>query len=184
MTYMPFSRLALCVGAAIALAACGGTDPEAGSSEPSVQSTPSLETSETSAPQPTVAAETQPASSDGAESSTPTTDVDVALEAALKRGRIVWFKCRSCHEVDAGRPHKVGPNLHGMFDMPAASKEGFSYSDALTNSGIIWNDETLDGFIKKPSTYVSGTKMAFVGIAKESDRQALIEYLRVETAPK
>ncbi|MFB9373912.1 c-type cytochrome [Algimonas porphyrae] len=105
----------------------------------------------------------------------------VDAEAMMKRGRIVWLKCRSCHEVDPGAPHKVGPNLHGMFDQPIASREGFTYSAAFEESDIIWTDETLDAFIERPTNYIRGTKMAFAGISKESDRTAVIAYLRKAT---
>lgn len=105
-------------------------------------------------------------------------DVELSLEDVLKRGRIVWLKCRSCHETDLGRPHKVGPNLHALFGSAAATKGGFSYSEALKTSDIVWSNETLDAFIEKPTEFVPGTKMAFVGISKESDRIALIEYMR------
>jgi len=99
------------------------------------------------------------------------------LEAQLKRGKIVYFKCRSCHELGVNGPHKVGPNLNGMFGATAGQKEGFVFSKAMTESDVVWSEETLDAFIEKPTKFIPGTKMAFVGIRKESDRQALIKYL-------
>jgi len=106
-----------------------------------------------------------------------------AQAALLKRGRIVWFKCRSCHEYTVEGPHKVGPNLNGLIGAKAGVKEGFVFSEALKDSGIVWDVESLDAFIEKPSAYVKGTKMAFVGIKKESDRQALIAYMQENTKP-
>lgn len=102
-------------------------------------------------------------------------------QALLKRGKIVWFKCRSCHETSVDGRHKVGPNLNGVFGATAGEKEGFVYSDAMKNSAIVWDAATLDAFIKKPTDLVKGTKMAFVGISKENDRQALLKYLEQET---
>jgi len=52
----------------------------------------------------------------------------------------------------------------------------------MVDSGIVWDDETLDAFLEKPAQYVKGTKMAFVGVRKESDRQALIAYIKEITA--
>ena len=100
------------------------------------------------------------------------------LDPMLKRGRIMWFKCRSCHELGVDKPHKVGPNLNGLIGSPAAAKEGFVYSNAMVNSGVVWDEDALDAFILKPTDYIQGTKMAFVGIKKESDRQALIKYIK------
>ena len=104
-----------------------------------------------------------------------------AEDALLRRGRIVWIKCRSCHETSAEGPNKVGPSLYGIMQAKAGVKEGFVYSKALKNSEIVWTDESLDAFLEKPSSYVKGTKMAFVGIKNESDRQAVIAYIKENT---
>lgn len=104
-----------------------------------------------------------------------------SVDPVLKRGGILFYQCRSCHELGVDGPHKVGPNLHGLMNAKAAAKEGFAYSDALINSGIVWDAETLDGFIENPAGYVRGTKMAFGGIAGPSDREALIAYLSENT---
>ena len=44
-------------------------------------------------------------------------------------------------------------------------------------SGIVWNAETLDGYLAAPKKYLKGTKMAFAGLKKEADRQNIIAYL-------
>ena len=108
-------------------------------------------------------------------------ETEADMEALRKRGRIVWFKCRSCHELAPDGRHKVGPNLNGVIGSPAASKDGFVYSEGMKGAGIVWDDAALDEFITKPSKFVKGTKMAFIGIKKESDRKALIAYLHQET---
>jgi len=120
-----------------------------------------------------------------AQPSAPTaaTQAPTTEEALLKRGRIVWFKCRSCHETSLEGPHKVGPNLHALMGATAGQKEGFVYSEVMKESGVIWNEETLDAFIEKPTGFIKGTKMAFVGIKKESDRQAVIAYIKENTKP-
>ena len=46
------------------------------------------------------------------------------------------------------------------------------------DSGITWDEATLDDYLKKPKAYVKGTKMSFVGLKKESDRENLIAYLK------
>ena len=48
----------------------------------------------------------------------------------------------------------------------------------MKNSDIIWNDDTLDNFLKAPREYIEGTRMTFAGIKKDSDREALIAYLK------
>lgn len=94
-------------------------------------------------------------------------------------GEKVFAKCKSCHGVEAGGPTKTGPNLHGIVGSAAAQRDGFKYSSAMASSGITWNYEELDGYLKKPSKYVKGTAMSFAGLKKPAQRAAVIEYLRV-----
>lgn len=96
-------------------------------------------------------------------------------------GKRMFLLCTACHSLKAGEASKVGPNLHGMFGKKAGFKEDFKYSEALLNSGIVWNDETMYKWIQNPTDYIPGTIMAFVGIEKEEQIKALIEYLKIET---
>ena len=43
---------------------------------------------------------------------------------------------------------------------------------------IVWDEASLDEFLKKPKTFLKGTKMTFGGLKKESQRQDLIAYLK------
>ena len=105
-------------------------------------------------------------------------DLDARLAAAnLKRGQLLYMVCKACHDVEAGLPHKVGPNLHGMFGRKAGTAEGFRYTDALLKSGIVWTPETMDTWLKQPGALVPGNGMAFAGIANDADRASLIAWL-------
>ena len=90
-------------------------------------------------------------------------------------GKKVFKKCKSCHSFTK---NKLGPSLGNIIDQKAGTVEGFKYSKAMAKSDIIWNDCSLDSFLKKPRKYIKGTKMRFSGIKKESHRKALIEYLK------
>ena len=114
-------------------------------------------------------------------SSMPSAAQEMTDEELLTRGKRVFVLCRSCHTVEADGRHKVGPNLHGMFGSEAGAKEGFRYSDAVLESGIIWSAETLEEWLVKPKDFLPGNKMAFAGVRKEEDRKALIAYLKSET---
>jgi cytochrome c len=105
-------------------------------------------------------------------------DLDARLAAAnLKRGQLLYMVCKACHDVEAGLPHKVGPNLHGMFGRKAGTAEGFRYTDALAKSGIVWTPETMDAWLKQPGALVPGNGMAFAGIANDADRASLVAWL-------
>ena len=90
-------------------------------------------------------------------------------------GERVFKKCVSCHSFTK---NKIGPNLSNIIDQKAGIVEGFKYSKAMKNSDIVWDDCSLDSFLKKPRKYIKGTKMRFSGLKKESHRKALIEYLK------
>lgn len=104
---------------------------------------------------------------------------DPALVAA---GEKVFKKCRACHAVGEGAKHKVGPHLNGILGRTAGSVDGFSkYSPdmkAAGADGLVWNDETLATYLKKPRAVIKRTRMAFAGLKKDADLEAVIAYLR------
>ncbi|NKB43947.1 MAG: c-type cytochrome [Alphaproteobacteria bacterium] len=112
----------------------------------------------------------------------PTAAQERTHEELMKRGKRVFVLCRSCHTLEEEGRNKVGPNLHGMFGNTAGSKDGFRYSDVVKESGIVWSAETLEEWLVKPKDFLPGNKMAFAGVRKESDREALITYLMTETS--
>ena len=101
--------------------------------------------------------------------------ISIAHADTKVSGEKVFKKCVSCHSFTK---NKIGPNLGNIIDQKAGIVEGFKYSKAMAKSDIIWNDCSLDSFLKKPRKYIKGTKMRFSGIKKESHRKALIEYLK------
>ncbi len=95
------------------------------------------------------------------------------------RGAKVFKKCTSCHNVEAGGANGTGPNLYDVVGSKPGSKDGFSYSEVMSGMDTNWTYEVLDGYLTKPSKYLPGNKMSFVGLKKDADRAAVIEYLRV-----
>ena len=96
-------------------------------------------------------------------------------------GQKVFRKCATCHEVKAPK-NKVGPHLVGIFGRTAGTVEGFKYSDAMKNSNVVWNEETIGTYVKEPKGYVPGNRMMFAGLKKEEDVANLIAYLKETTA--
>ena len=104
--------------------------------------------------------------------------------ASATNGESIFKKvCTLCHNGDKGGPNKVGPNLWGVHDGPAAHKDDFNYSEAMIArkaSGKVWNDEELYRFLYSPKQYVSGTKMSYIGVKNDKDRADVIAYLETQ----
>ena len=92
-------------------------------------------------------------------------------------GQKLFIQCRACHTVDGTAAHTIGPNLNGVVGARAGARKGYTYSQAMAASGLVWNAKTLDRFLTRPSTAVPGTKMAFAGIAAPKARADMIAYL-------
>jgi len=123
----------------------------------------------TSTPTPTPRAQTTPI----AQTASPQTP--------MERGAKLYKRCKACHTLNESGKHKVGPNLWGVYGSKAGSKEGFKYSKVMTASEVIWDDATLDAYIKKPSEFMKGNRMSFVGLKKEEDRKAVLLYMKAQT---
>ena len=91
-------------------------------------------------------------------------------------GERLFNQCKACHVLDAG-VNRVGPSLANLKGRTAGTVDGFRYSPALANSGIVWEEDTLKAYLADPRGYIPGNRMAFRGINKEEDRDALVDYL-------
>ncbi len=103
-----------------------------------------------------------------------------ALAQDVAKGEKVYKKCKACHALEAGKK-KVGPSLHGVFGRKAGTVEGFKYSKAMVDSGIVWDAETISAYMADPKGYIPKNRMAFPGLKKEADRADLIAYLKEAT---
>ncbi|MEP2979059.1 MAG: cytochrome c family protein [Lentilitoribacter sp.] len=103
-------------------------------------------------------------------------------EGDVAKGEKVFKKCAACHTLEEGK-NKVGPSLYGVFGRAAGTLEDYKYSKAMIGSGIVWDDENMDGYLKKPRAFLKGTKMAFAGLKKDGQRADLIAFLKEKTTP-
>jgi cytochrome c len=95
-----------------------------------------------------------------------------AGEASFKR------KCFVCHDVGEKAKNKVGPLLNGLDGRKSGTIEGFRYSPANKNSGIVWGDATFLEYIKNPKAKIPGTIMVFPGITDEAEAKSLWAFLK------
>jgi cytochrome c len=103
---------------------------------------------------------------------------EMTLAQDVEKGAAVFKKCAICHKIGPGATNLVGPELNGLDDRKSGSVPGFSYSDANKNSGIIWNEQTFEDYIKDPKAKIPGTKMVFAGIKNEQEAKDLWAYLK------
>jgi cytochrome c len=104
-------------------------------------------------------------------------------EADLTKGKVLFLQCRACHSlVPEIEPGKIGPTLYGVLGRTAGTAPGFVYSEAVAQSGIVWTPEQIDHWLERPSDFLPGNKMVFVGIGDPQDRANIIAYIQQESA--
>ncbi len=96
---------------------------------------------------------------------------------SLASAPAAFAQCSSCHTIRPGA-NAVGPSLFGLFGQKAGAVEGYAYTDANRNSGLTWDEATLDTYLTAPMKMVPGTKMIFAGVADPAKRQAIIDFLK------
>lgn len=106
----------------------------------------------------------------------------LAQSGDAERGeRLFNQQCKICHTLDKDGANLVGPNLFGMFGRKAGVAKGFASSEAMTKSGIVWDDKTLVDYVKDPKGRVPGTKMVYAGLKRQEQLDHVIAYLRKAT---
>ncbi|MEM7458145.1 MAG: cytochrome c family protein [Pseudomonadota bacterium] len=172
MTFLKTTIAAL--GASVLLAACGG-----GGSDSTENTNTNQAATDTSSEEVTPVAAPAPAE-------TETSDAFAALPEPYKsadynRGRRAFKLCQSCHTLNEGGQNLVGPNLYGVFGREIGGVEGFTYSNAVQESDIVWTPEILAEWLESPRNFLPGNKMSFAGVRKPDDRTAVIAYIMAET---
>ena len=101
-----------------------------------------------------------------------------AAAADVSAGETVFNqKCKVCHQIGEGAKNVVGPELNGLIGRKTGSVAGYNYSDANKDSGITWDEATLNAYLANPKAKIPGTKMVFAGLPKDTDRDNLVAYL-------
>ena len=106
--------------------------------------------------------------------------IDIAALMAMgdiALGEKVFKKCAACHSIVKGGKNNIGPALYNVVGRKTGAVSDYKYSKALASFDKEWTFEELNGFLKKPAKYIKGTKMAYAGLRKESDRASVIKYL-------
>src|SRR5712691_10393216 len=100
------------------------------------------------------------------------------------RGANVFQACLACHSAQLGE-HLTGPSLAHIWNRKAGTIEDFlRYSAAMTKSGVVWNDATLDRWLANPQRFLPGTSMSFAEIGEEKDLQDVFSYMQAVSVSK
>jgi len=83
-------------------------------------------------------------------------------------------RCAGCHSLTQNRE---GPPLAAVYGRTSGTTAGFTYSPALQQARIAWNDVTLDKWLTDPDTFIPGNNMGF-SVAKPQERKDLIAFLK------
>ena len=106
--------------------------------------------------------------------------VDIAAIMALgdiASGEKIFKKCAACHSIKKGGKNKIGPALYNVVGRKVGGVNDYKYSKTLASYDREWTFEELNGFLKKPASYLKGTKMSYAGLRKEKDRASVIKYM-------
>jgi cytochrome c len=81
------------------------------------------------------------------------------------------LQCRFCHDDDS-----LAPSLAGVFGRKAGSTS-FDYSPALKGKDVVWDEASLDAFLKNPQEFAPGTKMG-LSVPDDAARKQIVDYLK------
>ena len=107
----------------------------------------------------------------------------VAQPGNAANGESMYRACAPCHSLEPDR-NMTGPSLADLWNRKSGGLPSFPrYSPALKSAGIIWNDDTLNEWIKDPQHFIPGNTMTFPGIKEPRQRADLLAYLKDASKP-
>ena len=87
--------------------------------------------------------------------------------------------CRECHSF-VKDDNRLGPSLYGVVGRKAGAEPGYAFTQSMKDSGVTWNEATLDKWIADPGAVVPGNGMSppYSGIDDPAIRKRIIAFLQ------
>jgi len=82
-------------------------------------------------------------------------------------------RCSACHALDR---NKIGPMLGGVVGRHVGVADGYDYSTALKNAGVVWSANNLDRWLADPRAFIPGAKMP-IRVLDPLSRKDIVAYL-------
>jgi cytochrome c len=102
-----------------------------------------------------------------------------SAEGDPAEGAKAFRVCAACHSLNPGT-NMTGPSLAGVWDRKAGGLSSFPrYSPALRQSGLVWNEQSLDRWLTDPAALIPNNRMTIQGIADAKTRANLIALLQL-----
>ena len=99
-----------------------------------------------------------------------------------ERGAALFRACAPCHSLKPDQ-NMTGPSLAGVWERKAGTLKSFDrYSAALKSSDVVWDEKTLDEWLKSPQGLVPHNAMMFGGLPDAQQRADLIAFLKAASA--
>jgi cytochrome c len=99
------------------------------------------------------------------------------------RGQRLFGNCAACHSLEPNRS-MTGPSLSGLWGRKAGSLSSFPrYSPATKSADIVWDDKTLNEWLKDPQRLIPGNTMVFPGLPNAQQRADVLTFLKQATQP-
>ncbi|WP_104400676.1 c-type cytochrome [Vibrio penaeicida] len=101
--------------------------------------------------------------------------IPYSQSSTVAQGEHLYQSCVGCHSPSYNR---TGPKHCFLFGRKVGTQKNYRYSKAMIESDWVWNEETLNRFLEDPRKAIPATKMTVVGIKNQTQRIAIIAYLK------
>ena len=100
----------------------------------------------------------------------------VAADPPFTGRQVYEQRCRTCHGTTAPADIQLGPDLAGILGATAGTKASGLHSRDAIDSGIVWDRDSLRGFLSVPRQVIPGSIMPD-GVRDPVELELLLDFL-------